>query len=250
MSSLNSTDKSQNNSKEKKSNNNFTRFFFKGLWISFQLLLIVSVSLGFLAAGGVTGYEGWQIGYAYFDDNSLIGQLRAEENRKTVELEEISPFLIDAFIATEDRRFFEHPGVNAKAAARAVVQNLQAGGIVSGFSTITQQLARNTFLSNTQTTERKVREIFLALRMERALSKNEILTAYLNKIYFGKDANGYNLYGVEAAAKSYFGVSAVDLNLPQAAVIAGLPQNPIGYSLYNNLDAALDRQAMVLKNLI
>lgn len=271
MSSLNSTDKSQNNSKEKKPNNNFTRFFFKGLWISFQLLLIVSVSLGFLAAGGVTGYvaskvkgmptpskeeirekvnEGWQIGYAYFDDNSLIGQLRAEENRKTVELEEISPFLIDAFIATEDRRFFEHPGVNAKAAARAVVQNLQAGGIVSGFSTITQQLARNTFLSNTQTTERKVREIFLALRMERALSKNEILTAYLNKIYFGKDANGYNLYGVEAAAKSYFGVSAADLNLPQAAVIAGLPQNPIGYSLYNNLDAALDRQAMVLKNLL
>ncbi len=251
------------NANRKKQMQQFKTIFWKG----FKLFLIFMVVIGFFAGGAVTGFiasqvkgmptpsaaeirekvnEGWQVGFAYFDDGSEIGQLRAEENRRTVQLNEMSPYLIDAFVATEDRDFFNHPGVNIKAAFRAVIQNLQAGEIVSGFSTITQQLARNTFLTNTQSLERKVREIFLALRMERVLTKEEVLAAYMNKIYFGKDANGSNIYGVEAAAKAFFGVESKDLNLAQAAMIAGLPQNPIGYSLYNNLEAATNRQHRVL----
>ncbi|OEH84423.1 hypothetical protein BHU72_09390 [Desulfuribacillus stibiiarsenatis] len=259
--------KAPTNSNRKKQLKMLGGLFLKGL----KLFIAIAVVIGFFAGGAVTGFvaskvngmptptkeeirekvnEGWQVGFAYFDDSTLIGQLRAEENRKTVELDEISPYLIDAFIATEDRDFFNHPGVNIMAAFRAVKQNLVARDIVSGFSTITQQLARNTFLTHQQSMERKVREMFLALRMERALTKEEILTAYLNKIYFGKDANGSNIYGVEAAAKGYFGVSAKDLNLAQASIIAGLPQNPIGYSLYRNLEGAQNRQKRVLNYML
>jgi membrane peptidoglycan carboxypeptidase len=258
---------SKANSKRNKNLKHFSRIF----WTSLKIFLIIVVSVGFFVGGAVTGFvaskvngmptptqeeirikvnEGWQVGFAYFDDSTQIGQLRAEENRRIVSLDEMSPYLIDAFIATEDRDFFNHPGVNIKAAFRAVIQNVQAGDIVSGFSTITQQLARNTFLTNAQSLERKVREVFLALRMERALTKEEVLTAYLNKIYFGKDANGSNIYGVEAAAKAYFGIESKDLNLAQASIIAGLPQNPIGYSLYNHLNAAISRQQRVLNYML
>ncbi|OEF95630.1 transglycosylase domain-containing protein [Desulfuribacillus alkaliarsenatis] len=243
----------------------------KLFWSGFKLFLVFAIIIGFFAGGAVTGYvaslvngmptpsqqeireqvnAGWQVGFAYFDDNTEIGQLRAEENRRTVTLDEISPYLIDAFIATEDRDFFNHPGVNFTAAVRAVKQNVQAGTIVSGFSTITQQLARNTFLTHQQSMERKVREVFLALRMERALTKEEILTAYLNKIYFGRDANGSNIYGVEAASTAFFGIESTDLNLAQAAIIAGLPQNPHGHNLYRNLDSAISRQQRVLNYML
>lgn len=251
------------NSDRKKQLKQFGRLFWKG----FKVFILIAVAIGVFAGGAVTGFvasmvngmptpsqaeirekvnEGWQVGFAYFDDGIEIGQLRAEENRRIITLEEMSPYLIDAFIATEDRDFFDHPGVNIWAAFRAVKQNLVARDIVSGFSTITQQLARNTFLTHQQSMERKFREVFLALRMERTLTKKEILTAYLNKIYFGKDANGSNIYGVEAAAKGFFGVEAKELNLAQASIIAGLPQNPLGHSLYRNLDSAVSRQHRVL----
>lgn len=150
-----------------------------------------------------------------------IASLHAEENRIPVSLEEIAPVMIDAVVASEDRDFFRHPGVDPVAIARAAWVDIRQQGQLQGGSTITQQYVKNAILDSDRTLVRKVREAFLAIRLERELSKEEILERYLNVVYFGRGA-----YGVEAAARVWFGRSAIELDIAQAAYLAALIRAP------------------------
>ncbi|HJV46746.1 MAG TPA: transglycosylase domain-containing protein [Bacillota bacterium] len=187
-------------------------------------------------------------GFAYFNDKTLIGQLRTEEDRRLVKKEEVSPHLVNAIIATEDRHFYEHRGVDMGGILRATVQELTGSSVQTGGSTLTQQLIKQTLLSPKVTHERKAKEIFLALRVERMFSKDQILEAYMNEMYFGQSANGSNIYGVQAAARGIFGVDAKDLSIPQAAYIAGMLQAPSRYIPFNKdgLISGKKRQEIVL----
>jgi 1A family penicillin-binding protein len=165
--------------------------------------------------------------------------------RTVVPYEQISPYLINATVATEDERFWQHPGVDPIGIVRAVLQNVQEQDIVSGASTIPQILVRNVFLSpeerTEQTLQRKIREAILASEVSRRYTKREILQIYLNEVNFGNLA-----YGVEAAAETYFAKQASDLTLAEAALLAGLPQAPAYWDPYTNWEGAKRRQAVVL----
>ncbi|MHA7871260.1 MAG: transglycosylase domain-containing protein, partial [Hyphococcus sp.] len=153
-----------------------------------------------------------------------------------VEPEELPAHLIKAFLSTEDRRFYDHAGVDLRGTLRAALANARAGAVTEGGSTITQQLARNLFLSAEQTYERKIREALLALWLEGHYTKNQILSLYLNRIYLGAGA-----YGVESAAQTYFGKSAREASLAEAAMLAGLPKAPSTYAPTQNPEGALRR---------
>ncbi len=164
--------------------------------------------------------------------------------RTYVPLSKISPALVAATLATEDKDYYSHPGYDVWAIIRAIWQNYTSGGIVSGASTITQQLARSLLLSpqeRQQTYLRKAREIILAAEITRQYSKDRILEIYLNEIYYGNLS-----YGIEAASETYFGTTADKLTLTQASFLAGLPQSPAVYDIYSNRDATLARQQEVL----
>jgi penicillin-binding protein 1A len=176
-------------------------------------------------------------------DGSVIGYLY-KEKRILVPLAELPPHLIQAFIASEDARFFKHVGVDMASILRAVWKNLWAGEIVQGGSTITQQVTKSLLLTPEKSFSRKIKEAVLAYRLDRDLSKEEILYIYLNQIYLGHGA-----YGVEAAAQTYFGKKARDLNLAQSALLAGLPQAPSRYSPWIHYQKARERQRYVLKRM-
>lgn len=182
-----------------------------------------------------------------FDDTgTMITGLHAGENRTETTLDKIPPDLVNAFIATEDEHFYEHHGVNIKGIARAVIINLTSGDLMGqGASTITQQLARNAFLTFDKQWERKVKEVILAFKLESNYSKDEILTMYLNKINFGAGA-----YGVQAASRTYFGKDVEELTLPEASLLAGLPQSPNAYNPFQNYDRAKSRQRQVLDRMV
>ena len=156
----------------------------------------------------------------YTADGKLIGEV-GEQRRIPVKLENVPQRLQDAFLATEDSRFYEHHGLDPVGIARAIFVAVNNGGASQGASTITQQLARNFFLTPEKTIIRKAREAVLAIEIENALSKQEILELYLNKIFLG-----YRSYGVAAAAQTYFGKNLDELTLSEMAVIAGLPKAP------------------------
>ncbi|MGB8331930.1 MAG: transglycosylase domain-containing protein, partial [Polyangiales bacterium] len=177
-------------------------------------------------------------------DSSVVGEYFVED-RALVPLEDLPPYMVDAFISIEDRKFYSHWGVDLFGIARAVVTNLRRGERVQGGSTITQQLGRNLFDMFDDTLTRKIKEAMLAMRIERAYSKDEILEMYLNQIYFGAGA-----HGVEAAAQTFFGKDAKDLTIGEAALIAGLPKNPRDYSPINHLDRALQRRRLVLNAMV
>ena len=167
---------------------------------------------------------------------TLYEAIDAQGNKHVpVALESIPPACRAATVATEDERFYQHPGVDPLAIARAAWLNLQAGKVVSGASTLTQQLARNLLMTEEERSERtlarKIREALLAWRLERRYSKDELLALYLNTTYYGHYATG-----IEAASQAYFGVHARELNLAQCALLAGLPQWPAGYNPIENLD--------------
>jgi 1A family penicillin-binding protein len=164
-----------------------------------------------------------------------------KEQRIEVPLEKISPHLIKAVLSIEDQRFYEHTGVDAIRVAAAVLKNVKEGRRAEGGSTITQQLARQSFLTRDKTYRRKLKEVILASHIEAAYTKEEILALYLNKVYFGD-----GLYGVEAAARGYLGKHAADLSVDEAALLAGLIQSPSSYAPTVNLDRALARRAVVL----
>ncbi|MEI7027842.1 transglycosylase domain-containing protein [Paenibacillus sp. y28] len=251
----------------------------RGLWFTIKWAVVFAIVFGFLGAGIAFGYvsalvkddpvrsrdeimqkmeENSYTGFAYFRDDTVIGQLRSEEDRRVLTLEEIPPQVKDAFLAIEDNDFYEHPGVDVAGLFRAVKQRLLHENVQTGGSTITQQLARRVFLSLDRTDSRKFKEIFLSLRLERVMTKNEIFLHYLTKIPFGNGSSGYNLYGVKAAAKGIFNIDDLSqLNIAQSAYLAGLPQQPSTYSAYTSkgefdetaIKKAITRQQLVLKRM-
>lgn len=163
----------------------------------------------------------------------------------SVALEQMPPYLTQAVLATEDRRFYEHFGIDLIGTARALSVNARSSGVVQGGSSITQQLAKNLFLSNERTVERKINEAFLALWLESHLSKREILQLYLDRVYMGGGT-----FGIQAASQFYFGKSVRDVSLPEAAMLAGLFKAPTKYAPHVNLPAARARANDVLNNLV
>ena len=176
----------------------------------------------------------------YTSDGKLIGEV-GEQRRVPVKLENIPEKLIQAVLATEDSRFYEHHGLDPIGIARALMVTINKGGTSQGASTITQQLARNFFLTSEKTFTRKAKEAILAIEIENALNKQEILELYLNKIYLG-----YRSYGVAAAAKTYFGKELNQLTLSEMAVIAGLPKAPSTMNPLSSPKRALERRNVVL----
>ncbi len=180
----------------------------------------------------------------YSQDGRLIAQF-GEKRRIPLHLNEMPPLLVDAFIATEDSRFYEHFGFDPIGITRAAFAVLSSGSASQGASTITQQLARNFFLSNEKKIMRKIKEIFIAVHIEQLLTKDEILELYLNKIYLG-----YRSYGVGAAAQSYFGKSLDELTLGEMAMIAGLPKAPSTLNPIYSLERATHRRNVVLTRML
>jgi penicillin-binding protein 1A len=176
----------------------------------------------------------------YADDDVLIGELKVEKGI-FVHLDDMPKNMINAIVAVEDSRFWKHKGIDYIAIARAVVKDVLHASLREGGSTLTQQLAKVVFLSPEKTLRRKLMEASLAVKIEKNLTKKEILELYLNKVYFGHGA-----YGVEMASNVYFGKSVKQLNLSEAALIAGLVKAPTSYSPFNNLSKAKERQATVL----
>ena len=170
---------------------------------------------------------------------------RGIKHNDSIPLEEFPDHLIKATLATEDRRFYDHFGIDVAGTARALMTNAQAGGVRQGGSSITQQLAKNLFLNNERTIERKVKEAFLAIWLETRLTKNEILKLYLDRAYMGGGT-----FGVDGAAHFYFNKSARDVNLAEAAMLAGLFKAPTKYAPHINLPAARARANVVLDNLV
>lgn len=176
----------------------------------------------------------------YSADRQVISRFYTEK-RFPVSIEQIPQHLITALVTIEDRNFYSHSGINLKAIIRAAVRDVQAGRFKEGASTLTQQLAKTLFLTNEKSFVRKIKEMILGFQIERRYTKNEILELYLNQIYLGSGT-----YGVEAAARTYFGKPVKDLTLDQSALIAGLPKAPSVYSPFKNLQLAKKRRDIVL----
>jgi penicillin-binding protein 1A len=249
----------------------------------FVLVSVLAILLGsaaVLAAAAFTGVQAFrdscslaslrpvsigQNSFVYAADGSLLGAIPAELNRQPVALERMSPLLAQATVAIEDRRFYSHDGIDYEGIVRAAVENIQEGEIVQGGSTLTQQLVRNLYIGKEVSWERKTKEACLALKLEeeglpniwgappegvegdelKAWRKQRILETYLNQVYFGSHA-----YGAEAAAQTYFSKSAADLELAEAAMLAGLPQAPSVYDPSQRPDEALRRRNEVLKAML
>ncbi|HRT26640.1 MAG TPA: PBP1A family penicillin-binding protein [Syntrophales bacterium] len=180
----------------------------------------------------------------YSDNDRLIDEFFLED-RRFIPINKVPKYVAQAFIAAEDSRFFQHEGVDFYGMVRAFVKNVTHGAIVQGGSTITQQLAKAIYLSPERSLTRKIKEAVLAYRMDRYLKKYEILNLYLNQIYLG-----HGTYGIEAASQCYFGKSARDLNLAEAALLAGLPKAPSRYSPFVSLEKAKQRQAYTLNRMV
>jgi penicillin-binding protein 1A len=210
--------------------------------------LILALALA-LPAFHETSDEDWlkksELAVVFLDRYGNEVGARGIKHNDSIPLEDFPDHLIKATLATEDRRFYEHFGIDIPGTFRALLANTRAGGVVQGGSSITQQLAKNLFLSNERTIERKVKEAFLAIWLETRLKKNEILKLYLDRAYLGGGA-----FGVDAAAQYYFAKSARDVNLAEAAMLAGLFKAPTRFAPHINLPAARARANTVLDNLI
>ncbi|MBU2028064.1 MAG: PBP1A family penicillin-binding protein [Proteobacteria bacterium] len=180
----------------------------------------------------------------YADNNELIDEFFLED-RKVIKYEDIPKIVIQAFVAAEDARFFQHRGFDMQSMFRAFFKNIEAGRIVQGGSTITQQVAKTLYLSSEKRYMRKIKEALLAYKIDKYLTKEEIITLYLNHIYLG-----HGTYGIEAASQGYFGKSARGLTLAETALLAGLPKAPSNYSPYIHPKRAYQRQAYVLSRML
>lgn len=245
--------------------NVFKRLFF--------YILLIGILLGAMAGGAGAGYFAnlvsktpppsreemaaqvnrlEQQSTLYYASGEPIANIRADIVRSVASIDNISPYIIDGLIATEDEEFYEHPGVMPRAILRATLETLLTGGGTGG-STLTQQLVKQQMLSHDVTFFRKANEILLALRLENYLSKDEILTAYLNVSPFGRNNNGDNVAGILKASEGIFGLKPDEVNLAQAAFLVGLPQDPYAYTPYNqygeltgDYQAGIDRMHEVL----
>jgi penicillin-binding protein 1A len=194
-----------------------------------------SISLGPLA----------QRSYVFAADGSLMATLKDEENRQPIPLAEVPPHVVAAILAVEDAGFWIHDGFDVRGMLRAFKANVDSGGISQGGSTITQQLVKLDQLSPEQTLDRKVQELFLASRLEKEMTKEEILDRYLNTVYFGNHS-----YGIQAAAETYFGVSAQQLDVGQAALLAGIIRNPVQYNPVRYPDRAQARRNVAIDRMV
>ncbi len=225
------------------------------------ILLIIGLILGVVAAGVAftivrdylaeipefeydTLFEPPLTSYLYDKNGKRFARLFSEQNRVVVPLEVMPDHLINAFVAIEDERFFQHHGVDIEAFGRALLVNIRERRIVEGFSTITQQLVKNTMLTPERTFKRKIQEMYLAVRLEQKFSKEEILELYLNWIYFD-----HSTHGVEAASRMFFGKSVKDITLAEAALLAGVPNNPSLFSPYRNMELSKRRQSIILNRM-
>ncbi|MCI0405172.1 MAG: PBP1A family penicillin-binding protein [candidate division Zixibacteria bacterium] len=180
----------------------------------------------------------------YASDGSVLKDFYSER-RILVPLKEIPPYMVDALLSTEDKRFYSHWGVDLIRVPKAFLVNLQRGEWAQGFSTLTQQLARNLFLTREKTLTRKAKEILTAIKIERTYSKDEILEMYLNQHYFGRGS-----YGIQAAAQTYFGKNAQDLKIEECALLVGLLQAPERYNPFRKPEVAARRRNLVLNNMV
>ncbi|MEG1160344.1 MAG: transglycosylase domain-containing protein, partial [Acidaminococcaceae bacterium] len=176
----------------------------------------------------------------YDSKGDLIATTDSEEDRIPVSLNKVPKDLQNAFVAIEDIRFYQHSGIDFRGIARAVISNI-LGSHMQGGSSITQQLAKNAFLTQERTITRKIHEAFIAIQLEQKYTKQEIMEMYLNQIYFGQGS-----YGIESASLTYFGKHVQDLSLAQCAMLAGLPKSPNYYSPLDNPKAGAERQHIVL----
>lgn len=254
--------------------------FFKSLKKIVLFLLFILLIGGSLALGGGLGYFAGlveemeipsqeelgteiasveQVSEMTYKDGSLISEVRADLVRDTANLDEISPYVINGLVATEDENFFDHQGIVPSAILRALANTFLGIGGSSGGSTITQQLVKQSLLTNEVSFERKAKEILLALRIEDFFSKEQILEAYLNISPYGRNNEGENVAGIEEAAQGIFGVSASDLSLAQASYLVGLPQNPYTYTPYqqggqlksqDDIKFGIERQHEVLDRML
>ncbi|WP_414973817.1 transglycosylase domain-containing protein [Kurthia zopfii] len=182
----------------------------------------------------------------YFADNKKLGKMRTDLERTETDLKKVSPKVVDAVIATEDEYFYEHDGIVPKAVFRGLLQDVSNSATQTGGSTLTQQLIKNQVLTNEVSYERKAKGLLLAMRLEHFMTKDEILEAYLNIIPYGRNSSGRNIAGVETASNGIFDKSASELNLPQAAFIAGIPQSPYAYTPFTQSGQLKDKKALKL----
>ena len=201
---------------------------------------LVSVARDLPDTSGLTAVEP-AASITFLDHDGRLIARRGSAQGHEVSIEDLPPYLVDAVLAVEDRRFYSHPGIDIIGLSRAMLANLRAGHVVQGGSTLTQQLAKNLFLSPERTLRRKVQEMMLAFWLESRFSKDEILELYLNRVYFGGGA-----YGVEAASLRYFGRPASEVSLGEAALLAGLLKAPSRYSPVNDSARAAARATVVL----
>ena len=227
---------------------------FRGLKI--LLLAVTAAAVLFLLCGAVKtlGMDRWvdfdvyritgcdRTSIIYDGQSDVVTRLHGVQDRTWVSVSELQPSTVYAFISAEDARFFEHEGVDVIRIAGAIVADIKAGSYVQGASTISQQLIKLSHLTSEKTISRKAEEAALAYEMERQYSKEDILEMYLNYVYFG---GGY--YGIEAAAKGYFGVHASDLTLDQSAMLAGILKSPSGYAPHINYAASINRRNNILR---
>lgn len=221
----------------------------KPLMIVAALILLLLGGYTYLIAGlpSLVTLEDYQpnlVTTVYASDNRVIGEFCLEK-RVVVPFEKVPKHLINAFLAAEDSKFYEHKGISYSGILRAMGKNIMAGRFVQGGSTITQQLAKTFFLTPERKMSRKIKEAVMAYRIEKHLTKDEILHLYLNQIYFGNGA-----YGVQTASESYFGKNVEDIDLAEAAFLAGLPKAPTKYSPYTNFEAAKQRQEFVISRMV
>ncbi len=230
---------------------------FRRFWlyteVIFLLLLVVTLAVVGSAfysvmrilpsSADIASYEPTQSTKIFSSDGVLLANI-FEENREVVPIGDIPKDLQNATVAIEDERFYKHPGVDIRGIVRSLYQNIKRGHTAQGGSTLTQQLARNIYLSQERSVSRKLKEILLALELERNFSKEQILELYMNQVYYGSGA-----YGVQTAATLYFGKDVKDLTLAECALLAGLPQKPSGYTPYENREAAIGRRNVVLDHM-
>ncbi|MCC5893048.1 transglycosylase domain-containing protein [Exiguobacterium sp.] len=255
----------------------YANVFYDVSWNVLLLTIISVVLISFLGAGIGAGYFASLVkdmptpayktmtsqintysstSDIYFGSGERIGNYTTDEVRTPIPVDKVSPFVIDALLATEDVEFYEHDGVVPKATLRAILQEATGSEDRTGGSTLTQQLIKNQMLTNEVSFERKAKEILLALRLEKAMDKDEILNAYLNVVSFGRNSMGRNISGIEAASRGVFNTSAENLTLPQAAFLAGIPKNPFLYTPYyqggvikEDVTAGINRMKTVLNRM-
>ncbi|WP_370622208.1 transglycosylase domain-containing protein [Bacillus sp. JCM 19034] len=222
------------------------RLFFRLLLIG--LVMLTAAAVGLLSYTKMQGPPPLTVAQTtvYFGtDQSIIGERHQGENRLWLELSSIDEDVINATIAVEDRKFYQHFGFDPIRIGGALLANLRSGSAAQGASTITQQYARNLYLNHDKTWKRKWHELMYSLRLEMNYDKDQIIEGYLNTVYYGHGA-----YGIEAAAYHYFGKSAQDLSLAEASMLAGIPKGPSYYSPLFDFDRAKKRQSVVLQSMV